>query len=180
MGSTALAQLDEVLAHERIRDTFSRFSDTISRYGGNAREIRGDALVAEFARASDAVSVSLAFQSSNFAHIESLTDEIRPTLRVGIAMGEVVVADNTVTGVGVVLAQRLEQLAIAVEPEIGAAERDRARHRSPETVGVWELCQRGFWHYHHSSAPEMPEAHRLFARAREIDPNLRRPSMAAP
>jgi adenylate cyclase len=32
-------------------------------------------------------------------------------LRIGIAMGEVVIADNTVTGAGVVLAQRVENLA---------------------------------------------------------------------
>ncbi len=44
-------------------------------------------------------------------HNEGLSDDIRPVLRVGIAMGEVVVADNTVTGEGIVLAQRLEQLA---------------------------------------------------------------------
>ena len=40
-----------------------------------------------------------------------LGDDILPVVRIGIAMGEVVVADNTVTGEGVVLAQRLEQLA---------------------------------------------------------------------
>ena len=34
-----------------------------------------------------------------------------PRLRVGIAAGEVVIADGTVTGEGIVLAQRLEQLA---------------------------------------------------------------------
>ena len=68
----------------------------------------GDALVAEFARPSDAVTAALAFQELNAACNEALTDEIRPDVRIGIAMGEVVVADNTVTGAGVVLAQRLE------------------------------------------------------------------------
>lgn len=111
VGSTALVQLNEILAHQRIQDTFRTFSETITRYNGIAHEIRGDALVAEFARASDAVSASLAFQSANAAHNEALPDEIRPVVRVGISMGEVVVADNTVTGEGVVLAQRLEQLA---------------------------------------------------------------------
>jgi len=32
-------------------------------------------------------------------------------VRVGIALGEVIIADNTVTGAGVVLAQRVEQLS---------------------------------------------------------------------
>ncbi len=53
VGSTSLVQKSETLAHERIRDTFQRFSETISAYNGIAHEIRGDALVAEFDRASD-------------------------------------------------------------------------------------------------------------------------------
>ena len=40
-----------------------------------------------------------------------LTDEIRPELRIGISLGEVIIADGTVTGAGVVIAQRLEQLS---------------------------------------------------------------------
>ena len=111
VGSTTLVQLNETLAHKRIRDTFRRFSETITSHHGIAHEIRGDALVAGFARGSDAVSASLTFQAENATHNEESPDEIRPVVRVGIAMGEVVIADNTVTGEGVVLAQRLEQLA---------------------------------------------------------------------
>jgi adenylate cyclase len=111
VGSTSLVQKNETLAHERIQDTFRRFSETISNYGGVALEIRGDALVAEFAKVSDAVSASLNYQAANTTLNKQLTDDIRPLLRIGIAMGEVVVADNTVTGEGIVLAQRLEQLA---------------------------------------------------------------------
>jgi adenylate cyclase len=110
-GSTALVQQDEHLAHERIQDTFRRFSETIQKYQGRILELRGDALLAEFERASDAVSATLAFQADHTYLISRLKDDLRPTLRVGIAMGEVVIADNTVTGSGVVLAQRVEQLA---------------------------------------------------------------------
>lgn len=111
VGSTALVHKDERVTHERIRDAFRRFSETISAYGGVAHEVRGDALVAEFERASDAVGAALAFQTANTDYNLSLTDAIRPELRVGIALGEVVVAHGTMTGAGVVLAQRLEQLA---------------------------------------------------------------------
>lgn len=111
VGSTPLVQLNEKFAHKRIQDAITRLSETISNHGGIAHEIRGDALVAEFAKASDAVSASLAFQTANDAHNNKLSDDIRPVARIGIAMGEVVVADNTVTGEGVVLAQRLEQIA---------------------------------------------------------------------
>ena len=98
IGSTALVQKNETLAHERVQDTFRRFSATINKLGGIAHEIRGDALVAEFARASDAVCASLSFQADNTSHNEQLSDDIRPVLRIGIAMGEVVIANSTVTG----------------------------------------------------------------------------------
>ena len=97
-GSTALVQQDEQLAHERIQDAFRRFSETIEKYQGRSLELRGDALLAKFERASDAVTAALAFQADHAYLISRLKDDLRPTIRVGIAMGEVVIADDTVTG----------------------------------------------------------------------------------
>jgi adenylate cyclase len=111
VGSTSLVQQDEALAHNRIRNAFNQFSETIAAYGGIAHEIRGDALVAEFERSSDAVTAAIAFQTSNKKSNASIEDDVRPLLRIGISMGEVIIDDNTITGAGVVLAQRLEQLA---------------------------------------------------------------------
>jgi len=111
VDSTSLVQQNEALAHKRIQATFHKFSETIKSYGGTAREIRGDALVAEFDRASDTVSAALAFQDLNAKFNSTLDDDIQPQLRIGISLGEVIIADNTLTGAGVVLAQRLEQLA---------------------------------------------------------------------
>ncbi len=113
VGSTTLVQHNETIAHERIQSTFRRFAEIIASYGGSTRELRGDALIAEYERASDAVAAALAFQQANATHNASLDDAIRPELRIGISLGEVVIADDTVTGAGVVLAQRLEQLADA-------------------------------------------------------------------
>ncbi len=110
-GSTQLVHQDEHIAHDRIQETFHRFEEIIRQYHGRVRELRGDALLAEFERASGAVSAALAFQEAQKDYLTSLTDAIQPEVRVGIAMGEVVIADNTITGAGVVLAQRLEQLA---------------------------------------------------------------------
>ncbi len=111
VGSTSLVQKNETLAHERIQAVFHQFSETIDSYGGITRELRGDALVAEFERASDAVPAALAFQVINGEFNSKLDDDIQPQLRIGISLGEVIIADNTITGAGVVLAQRLEQLA---------------------------------------------------------------------
>jgi len=109
--STALVQSNETLAHERIRDAFERFSQSIQAYGGTPQELRGDALLATFSRTSDAVSASLSFQAGNTHHNETLADDIQPEIRIGIALGEVVIADGTLTGPDVVMAQRIEQLA---------------------------------------------------------------------
>ncbi len=56
--STAIVHKNETLAHERIQEPFNTFSKTIREYGGIARELYGDALVAEFDRASDAVTTA--------------------------------------------------------------------------------------------------------------------------
>ena len=135
VGSTVLVQRDERLAHERIQDVFRRFSNKIVAYGGKVHEVRGDALLAEFERASDAVSATLSFQSENISEIEKYTDDIRPELRVGIALGEVIIADNTITGAGVVLAQRLEQLSERGGLCISSAIREALPARLPFQYG---------------------------------------------
>ena len=144
-GSTQLVQQDEQLAHERIQDAFRRFSGTIGEYHGRVQELRGDALLAEFERASDAVAAALAFQADHTYLISRLKDDLRPTIRVGIAMGEVVIADNTVTGSGVVLAQRVEQLADPGGVCITAALHEALPKRMPfDLENMGEQVLKGF------------------------------------
>jgi adenylate cyclase len=94
-----------------MQAAFRDFSAAIHAYSGTTREIRGDALVAEFERASDAVAAAIAYQSGGMHSEPPQADDLQPQLRMGISLGEVIIADNTITGAGVVLAQRLEQLA---------------------------------------------------------------------
>jgi class 3 adenylate cyclase len=144
-GSTQLVQQDEQLAHERIRDAFRRFSDTIGKYHGRVQELRGDALLAEFERASDAVTAALAFQSDHNDHLDIINDDIQPKIRVGIALGEVVIADNTVTGAGVVLAQRVEQLAEPCGLCITSAIHEALPNRMPFSIeSLGEQALKGF------------------------------------
>ncbi len=164
VGSTSLVQQNETLAHERIQAVFNNFSETITAYGGVAREIRGDALVAEFNRASDAVAAAIAFQAVNGELNLTLDDDIQPQLRMGISLGEVVIADNTITGTGVVLAQRLEQLSdpgcVVVQGSVAETVPDRLPFDF-ESLGEQEL--KGF------SQPVRAFAARL--RAGEVIPN---------
>ena len=141
-GSTALVQQNEQLAHERIQGAFRRFSDTIKSYQGHVLELRGDALLAEFERPSDAVTATLAFQADQAYYLSRLKDDLKPNIRVGIAMGEVVIADSTITGAGVVLAQRVEQLADPGGLCITAALHEALPKRLPfdlENLGEQEL-----------------------------------------
>lgn len=141
-GSTLLVQQDEQVAHQRIQDSFQRFAKIISSYHGRVRELRGDALLAEFERASDAVCAALSFQQAQENFNQSVADDIRARVRIGIAMGEVVIANDTITGAGVVLAQRLEQLAEAGGLCITPAIREALPKRLPftlENLGEREL-----------------------------------------
>ena len=145
VGSTALVQKNETLAHERIQSAFENFSEIIKAYGGIAREIRGDALVAEFDRASDAVAAALAFQIINGEFNSTLIDDIQPQLRIGISLGEVIIADNTITGAGVVLAQRLEQLAEPGGAVVQGSVSETVPSRMPfEFEGLGEQMVKGF------------------------------------
>lgn len=145
VASTELVKLDERLAHQRIQDSFHRFSKCIASYSGNTLELRGDALLAEFGRASDAVTATLAFQAENRRENDTITDDIRPRIRIGIALGEVIIADGTVTGAGVVLAQRLEQLAEPGGLCISSAVREALPARLPfEYTALGEQMVKGF------------------------------------
>jgi adenylate cyclase len=145
VGSTALVQKNETLAHERIQSAFENFSEIIKAYGGIAREIRGDALVAEFDRASDAVAAALAFQIINGEFNSTLIDDIQPQLRIGVSLGEVIIADNTITGAGVVLAQRLEQLAEPGGAVVQGSVSETVPSRMPfEFEGLGEQMVKGF------------------------------------
>ena len=145
VGSTGLVRRHESVAHQRMQAAFKQLSEVISYYHGSTHELRGDALVAEFSRASDAVCAALAFQAANRKHNQTLSDDIRPELRVGISLGEVVIADGTMTGAGVVLAQRLEQLAkpgaVIVQGAISEAIPDRL---SFERTNLGDQTLKGF------------------------------------
>ena len=162
-GSTQLVQQDEQLAHERIQDVFRRFSEVIEKYMGSVLELRGDALLAEFERPSDAVTATLAFQADHTCWLSQLTDDLKPYIRVGITMGEVVIADGTITGAGVVLAQRVEQLAEPGGLCITAAIHEALPKRMPfEQEDLGEQALKGF--------DEMVRVHRVRLKPGESIP----------
>ena len=59
-----------------------------------------------------------------------------------------------------------------VEPEMAAAERDRAVSRRTEHLGAWECYQRGLWYMWDYSRANHEKALELLSRATELDPNF--------
>jgi adenylate cyclase len=72
-----------------------------------------------------------------------------------------------------------ETLAGAIEPELGKAERERARARRPDDLRAWDLCQRGLWHTYKRTRQDLADAQQMFQQAIEIDPDLARAYAAA-
>ena len=109
--SEILVQRKQALAHQRIQGCYKGLAQIIAEYGGLTRELRGDALVGEFDCASEALCAALAFQSAQNDFIARLTDDVRPSVRIGIALGEVISDENSVSGTCLGLARRLQKLA---------------------------------------------------------------------
>ena len=60
----------------------------------------------------------------------------------------------------------------AVEPELSAAERERAVRKPPESLDAWETYQRGLWYMWGFTKEGNAEAQRLLRRAQELDPGF--------
>lgn len=119
VDSTRLVQNNDVEAHKTIQTTFGELEYFVDNHDGITHERRGDALVAEFSRASDAVAAALEFQQDAGKQLDN--NEFNLAVRIGISLGEVIIADSTITGAGVVLAQRLEQIAASGEVVVQAS-----------------------------------------------------------
>jgi adenylate cyclase len=63
-------------------------------------------------------------------------------------------------------------IATTLEPEISAAERERARRKPPDNLDAWERYQRGMWHLLRRNREDFAAARALFLQAIEIDPNF--------
>jgi adenylate cyclase len=65
-----------------------------------------------------------------------------------------------------------ETITGAIEPEIGAAERERARAKPPGDLGAWDAYQRGLWYMYRYTAEDIAAARNLFEQAIALDPSF--------
>jgi TolB-like protein/class 3 adenylate cyclase len=110
-GFSRLAALDEegtVLILDQCR---GRTDELVSKHGGRIFGSAGDGFVAEFPSAVQAVRCSVEIQR----HLSSLSEDIPPDrrleFRIGVNLGDVVVAGDDLLGDGVNIAARVQEMA---------------------------------------------------------------------
>jgi TolB-like protein len=71
-----------------------------------------------------------------------------------------------------------DMIAATMEPEIGSAERERARRKPPEHLGAWEHHQRGMWHLLRRNREDLANAQAFFRKAIDLVPAYATPRAA--
>src|SRR5262245_8768051 len=97
---------------ERFSQAAALFSDLVKKYQGTVFNTAGDAILARFDSAVDATRCALDMQDANNANNAQRAEHDKLLFRIGIAIGDVLVADDgDLLGDAVNVAARLEHLA---------------------------------------------------------------------
>jgi len=110
-GYSRLVAEDEEETLRRLEIYRAVFSDLIARCGGRVFNTAGDAMLAEFRSAVDAVRCAVDVQESLRTRNRAYAPSRHMNYRIGIAIGDVVERDGDLLGDGVNIASRLEGLA---------------------------------------------------------------------
>lgn len=111
-GYSRLVGADEEDTVRRFRVAAAEFASLVQQHQGRVFNTAGDAILAEFASAVDAMRCAIAIQDVNNARNAAIESERRVLFRIGLAVGDVVVGDTgDLLGDAVNIAARLEGIA---------------------------------------------------------------------
>jgi class 3 adenylate cyclase len=110
-GYSRLVAEDEEETLRRLASYRSVTDDFIARYGGRIFSTAGDAVLAEFPSAVEAVRCAIDIQESLRTRNMAYPPSRHMSFRIGITIGDVVERDGDLLGDGVNIAARLEGLA---------------------------------------------------------------------
>ena len=111
VGYSRLMEADEAATMLLLKEHNAIVSEAIRRHRGTLVKYIGDAALAVFDSAADAVRCALAMQAAVRERNGGLPEARRFLLRVGVAVGDVVTRDGDVFGNGVNLAARVQPQA---------------------------------------------------------------------
>ena len=110
-GYTRATSEDEDHTHRALSLHLDLFSDAVGRHHGRVVHYAGDALLAVFDAAADALACALGVQSEFARRNDALTPTSRIEFRIGLNLGDVIEDRGDVYGTGVNVAARLSALA---------------------------------------------------------------------
>jgi adenylate cyclase len=111
-GYSRLVACREEETVQRFHQAASVFADLVKKYQGTVFNTAGDAILAKFDSAVDAARCAIDIQDANSAQNASIAEPEKLLFRIGIAIGDVLVAENgDLLGDAVNVAARLESLA---------------------------------------------------------------------
>ena len=112
VGYSRLMAADEAATVETLKAYRDIIVRLVARRGGRVVNAPGDALLAEFPSAVEAVQAAIEIQQSVEGHNIELEADRRMQFRIGVNLGDVIEeSDGTIYGDGVNIAARLEALA---------------------------------------------------------------------
>lgn len=154
-GYSRLVSLDEETTIARFAKLKQAMAELIGTFNGRIFNMAGDAVLAEFPSAVDAVRCAIEIQETARARNLAFRPEQHMLLRIGIAIGDVLIQGDDLLGDGVNIAARLESIAtpggICLSEEVHAY---AARNVSVEIVDIGEQALKN-----------IPEPVRVFAIA---------------
>jgi class 3 adenylate cyclase len=113
VGYSRLVAEDEEDTLARLASYRAVFSNFVTRFSGRIFNTAGDAILAEFESAVDAVRCAVDIQETLRARNLAYTPSRQMSFRIGITIGDVVERDGDLLGDGVNVAARLESMAPA-------------------------------------------------------------------
>ncbi|WP_425044712.1 alpha/beta fold hydrolase [Primorskyibacter sp. S87] len=112
VGYSRLMALDELGTHSRLKDVLAEvFRPTVKRHAGRIFKVMGDGALVEFASVNNAVDCAVELQTLLEREEQKNCEDIAIKMRIGISLGDVIVAGTDLFGNGVNVAARMESLA---------------------------------------------------------------------
>ena len=111
-GYSRLTEDDEVGTYRRLRTYLNLFGSYIEAHRGRVVNYAGDAVLADFTTATEALSCAVDIQIELETRNAGLPENRKVRFRIGLNLGEVLIDGHYIHGDGVNIAARLESLAI--------------------------------------------------------------------